>query len=245
MLVAGAAIFGTPDPEAAAAGLRALARAGRAPRRAGDVTRSPATIARARALRRNRPDAGRLPRELLRLVRSGPDRPAASARLVVSRDGSRPASSCRSSRRTAGYRRPARYDDEIEIRTAGRLVSAGADGSSTTRPCGAADDVVDGNRADAARSGHPGRAALPAARPREGPVSMKALITGVAGFIGIAPRRGAAAARRDGHRHRLLHRLLSAARSRKPTSRPSRRSPGSRSSRRRFRTRTWRRCSTA
>ena len=83
---------------------------------------------RARALCGNGPDGRGVPRQLLRLVRGRPDRSAASARLDLSRDGSTRAFSCPSSRRTATYLRPARYDDEIEIRTAGRLVSRGPGG---------------------------------------------------------------------------------------------------------------------
>ena len=72
------------------------------------------------------------------------------------------------------YLRPARYDDEIEIRTAGRLVSA-------VRVAFDYEAVRKrrrrrhGDGADAARSGDAGGAAVPAATASEGTVSMKAL----------------------------------------------------------------------
>ena len=85
ILVAGNAIFGAGDPEAATRALRAAAS------RCSWVTSTDGVArpshAGARPLRRNRPDGRRLLRQLLRLVRGGADRVAARHRLELPGDG--------------------------------------------------------------------------------------------------------------------------------------------------------------
>ena len=107
--------------------------------------------------------------------------------------------------------RPARYDDEIEIRTAGRLLVAGSHGSSTTRSSGA---TTARRWRRAARCTPPsiadGRPCRLPDRVRE-VFRMKALVTGAAGFIGSHLAERAARRRRRRRRHRLLHGLLPAA----------------------------------
>ena len=116
------------------------------------------------------------------------------------------------------YTRPARYDDEVEVRTEGRLLSPvrmefsyevrlPATARSLPRPARTVHAAIDPN-------GRPCR--LPAAGSRG--VRMKALVTGAAGFIGSHLADGAARPRRRGRRRRLLHRLLPARRSRRRTS---------------------------
>ena len=81
------------------------------------------------------------------------------------------------------YRRPARYDDEVEIRTAGRLASpVRMEFNYEVRLKGRPDVAAAGRTVHAAldRDGRPCR--LPDARPRG--LRMKALVTGAAGFIG-------------------------------------------------------------
>jgi YbgC/YbaW family acyl-CoA thioester hydrolase len=82
---------------------------------------------------------------------------------------------------SCAYHRPARYDDELEIRTRGALVS----------PIRLVFDyeILRGGRAHRDRA-HRARVAEPrgqagaAAAPRQGPLRMHALVTGAAGFIG-------------------------------------------------------------
>ena len=151
ILVAGSAIFGAPDPEAAARELKAAAMTRRVVRRmpgrcrpsrrpadddhdaradrTREVTTPPGPV------RRDRPDGRRLLRELPRVVRG---RPCEWLRAPGS-------SYARSSRaaRAAGHRgalrvsRAAAYDDEVEIRTRAVLLRRSGS-SSTTRSCGAA-----------------------------------------------------------------------------------------------------------
>ena len=108
------------------------------------------------------------------------------------------------------YHRPARYDDEIEIRTEGRMLSPvrmefryevfRQDEPGTSRRRAAR--CTRRSNAD----GRPCR--LPDARSRG--VRMKALVTGAAGFIGSHLAAALLDDGRDGRRHRLLHRLLPA-----------------------------------
>ena len=81
------------------------------------------------------------------------------------------------------YVRPARYDDELEIRTTGRLLVARPDGihlrSVARRAVGRCRDGTDG-----ARLGRSERTAVQVARADSGGLCMKALVTGAAGFIG-------------------------------------------------------------
>ena len=81
------------------------------------------------------------------------------------------------------YRQGARYDDEVEIRTTARQLSPvriavrlRSDASRRRRGAG--------HRPHRARDHRSQRAAGADARSREGPVYMKALVTGGAGFIG-------------------------------------------------------------
>ena len=95
IFVAGHAIFGTPDPEAATRALRARAEQAR-PRRARerpDSRRRPHG-ARPRALRRHRPDGRHLPRQLPRVVRGGPHRLAARRRAGPTATWRAPACRC-------------------------------------------------------------------------------------------------------------------------------------------------------
>ena len=107
------------------------------------------------------------------------------------------------------YRQPARYDDEIEIRTTGELAVAGA-GEVPVRSRAPRRRHHDGRGLHRARRDRPDGPAQAAAGTSEGVVRMKALVTGVAGFIGS--HAGRATRRVRGHRDgpRLFHGLLSA-----------------------------------
>ena len=81
------------------------------------------------------------------------------------------------------YQRPARYDDEIEVRTEGVMLSPVRMKFNYT--------IVRREDQSVAASGHtvhaavsPRRPAAPLARTRQAGVRMKALVTGAAGFIG-------------------------------------------------------------
>ena len=107
----------------------------------------------------------------------------------------------KSGRRAAGDRgalrsitAPARYDDELEMRTTGRLLSP-VRVEFTTRWCGA-DERRWRPRPHRARGARRRRPAVPAARARAGGVRMKALVTGAAGFIGSHLTERAARPRR-------------------------------------------------
>ena len=119
--------------------------------------------------------------------------------------------------------------------------------SSTTRSCAppTAPSLADrAHRARGARSRTAGRAGCPSACVEAASCFvMKALVTGVAGFIGSTLAERLLARRRRRRRHRLLHRLLPARRSRSGTWRRSRATRASASSSRGFRTPTCRRCS--
>ena len=226
------AIFHAPDPEAAARDLQAAARGGRR-RRAAPHARACRQTCRTASAARVRVryaetdkmgvvyyanyfvwfEVGRC--EWLRALG-----------WTLSGDGGDGHDRCRSSRRTASTASPARYDDELEIRTTGALLSpvrVRFDYEVVRR----GDERVAGRRAHGARGARPatgGPCRLP--RAREGALRMKALVTGAAGFIGshLAGRLLDRGRRRRGHR--LLHRLLPARRSRKPTSRRCRAAPG-------------------
>jgi len=62
--------------------------------------------------------------KLLRVVRSGAHRSAARGGLELPGDGSRGLRPAGESKRTGDYKQPARYDDEIEVRASGALISA-------------------------------------------------------------------------------------------------------------------------
>ena len=88
--------------------------------------------------------------------------------------------------------------------------------SSTTRSCGPPTSRSLATGQHRARRARPRRAAVPAAgRACEELLRMKALVTGVAGFIGSTLAERLLARRRRRRRPRLLHRLLPARRSRK------------------------------
>ena len=84
---------------------------------------------------------------------------------------------------TCQYRHPARYDDELEIRTTGRMASA-VRVEFTYELVRRSDARRARHGADAARTGQSRRAALPPAGGAEGDLRVKALVTGAAGFIG-------------------------------------------------------------
>ena len=142
------------------------------------------------------------------------------------------------------YLRPARYDDEIEVKTEGRMLSPvrmefRVPGGQEGRP----DDCRGGQ--DRARGDRPVRQAVPAARSRARGLRMKALVTGVAGFIGSHLSEALLDQGADGGRPRLLHRLLRRDRSRNRTSKAARGARDSASWKRPSRTPICRRCSTA
>ena len=108
------------------------------------------------------------------------------------------------------YHRPARYDDEIEIKTDGRMLSAVAHGVPLPR-VSTGESGVERVGPDRARGRQSGRAAMPSADARPRGVRVKALVTGVAGFIGSHLAASLLDGGCDGHWRRLFHRLLSAA----------------------------------
>ena len=81
------------------------------------------------------------------------------------------------------YRQPARYDDELDVRTTGALLSP-VRVKFTYEVVRPADDAAAGDRLHGARLPRSRRPPVPAARPRPPAVDMKALVTGAAGFIG-------------------------------------------------------------
>ena len=175
-------IFGRATPSAATRDLRAAARRGA--RRAATPVTSPALdLDRPGALRRNRQDGRRLLRELLRVVRGGA-RPICCGRSAGAIARWKLAGvSLPVIEAHCEYQRPARYDDEIEMRTEGRMLSPVRMEFSyeVVWPRGRRRR---GDRPDDARGGRPERPAVPAAGARPGGVRMKALVTGAAGFIG-------------------------------------------------------------
>ena len=167
---------------------------------------------RPRAVRRDRQDGRRLLRELPGLVRGRPLRVAARARAGPT--ATMEARRDRAARDRGALRVPAaaalrRRARDPDARRAARRRSA----------CEFDYEVVRrGDGAAAGASGHTVHAAIDRARPAEAAARrdvrslfrMKALVTGVAGFIGshLAERLLDGGAR--GHGHRLLHRLLPA-----------------------------------
>ena len=201
---------------------RAAATRGRT-RRSADVPASVTTPPG--PLRRNRQDGRRLLRELPRLVRGGARRPAARPRLDATARWKQPGVSLPVIEAHCEYRRPARYDDEIEVQTRRPDAVAGADGvrlrGGHAEPTGRR-----GRRAHGACRGGSDRAAVPAAGARPRGVRMKALVTGAAGFIGSHLTGGAArrAARRSSAS--TASPTTTRGRSRKRTSRRTRRRAG-------------------
>ncbi len=133
-----ARIFRQPDlAERRSRDLRAAAEAA-----ASAVTHGALVVStRPRPLRRNRQDGRRLLRELLRVVRGGAHRPAADARLELSRDGTggRLAAGDRGALRVSpagAVRRRARGED------GGTAAVAGAHGVHVRGACGCDDGAV-------------------------------------------------------------------------------------------------------
>ena len=163
ILVAGAAIFHTPDPERAARELKAAALGRRWPRRPpGD--RAAHDDPAPRALRRNRPDGRRLLRQLFRLVRGRAHRAAAGAgwsyRQMEADGFVLPVIEAH-----CDYRLSARYDDEIEMRSERIACSPRCASSSTTRSSGrrTRPGWPPGTPFTPRSTGRAGRAACPAA----------------------------------------------------------------------------------
>ena len=107
------------------------------------------------------------------------------------------------------YKSPARYDDELQVKTTGSAAVAGAGRVryEVSRPATARSTPSAGRCMPRSND----RAALPAARVHPGAPPMKALVTGAAGFIGSHLSARPARFGRPRHGHRLLHRLLSPA----------------------------------
>ncbi len=120
ILVAGQAIFGSADAERATRDLRAAA----SPRSRCQMTSAPSSTSLVRVRYAETDKMGVVYyANYFVWFEVGRTRPAAGARLELPRDGGWRACRCRSSRRTASTGSPARYDDELEIRTTGRLLS--------------------------------------------------------------------------------------------------------------------------
>jgi acyl-CoA thioesterase FadM len=140
---------------------------------------------------------------------------------------------------SCAYHRPARYDDELEIRTRGTLALARPAGVRLRDRPGAG--RAHRHRADRARVAEPG--GRPVRLPqRQGSVRMHALVTGAAGFIGstlsgAAARQGARVTGidcfTDYYPRAVKERNLADGAGARPVSR---------SSRRRCRRPTWGRC---
>ena len=112
------------------------------------------------------------------------------------------------------YRKPARYDDELEVRTEGRMLSP-VRMEFTYHVVRSGRSVDRGVGSHGARRDRRERPAVPPSRRGPAGVRMKALVTGAAGFIGSHLVGRLAGPRRRGGRHRLLHRLLRPRRSRR------------------------------
>ena len=207
ILVAGQAIFGQGDAERATRDLRAAAS--RRPELVKHVTAAELDVARPRALRRNRQDGRRLLRELLRVVRGRADATCCGRSAGATARWKLAGVSLPVIDAHCEYVRPARYDDELEIRTTGRLLSpVRLEFTYEVRLAAQATVAATGRTTHA--SVDPGRSAVPVADNDSGGLCVKALVTGAAGFIGSHLTAASARSRRGSDGHRLLHRLLSA-----------------------------------
>ena len=113
------------------------------------------------------------------------------------------------------YRQPARYDDELEIRTSGTAAVAGAP-RVRLRGRAASDDAVAATGRTVHAALDPSGPAVPAAGTRPGGRSHEGARHRRRRVHRLAPRASACSiAARDVDGHRLLHRLLPARRSRK------------------------------
>ena len=175
----------------------------------------------ARAVRRDRRHGRGLPRQLLRLVRGGPDRPAPARSAGATAKWKHRASFLPVIEADCRYRRPARYDDELEIRTDGPADVAGPHGVRVRGIC-AGTRRIDRHRPHGARGGGPRRAPLPAAGPDYGGVSHEGARDRHGRVHRVDPVDGPDRPRGRGHRARLFHRLLRPGRSRRTTSPPLR-----------------------
>ena len=120
------------------------------------------------------------------------------------------------------YRRPARYDDEVEDPDGGDARCRRSAWSSTTRCSVKGQAEIAADRPDGPRGARPRRPAVPAAGSDSRGLRMKALVTGAAGFIGshlsaVARRRAASTSSAS-----TASPTTTRARSRKRTSRRSR-----------------------
>ena len=123
----------------------------------------PTSHQRPSPIRRDRQDGRGVSRQLFRLVRNRPLRAAARHRTAAIERWKRRVSGCRSSRRTANTKSPARYDDELQVKTRGELLSP-ARVEFSTRSAGPATATVNAHRPHRSCGHGHGRAAMPAAR---------------------------------------------------------------------------------
>ena len=137
-----------------------------------------------RALRGNRQDGGRLLRQLFRLVRGR------RAPICCGRSGgaiarwNRRASSLPVIEAQCEYLRPARYDDELEVKTDGTRCCRRSEWSSPTKCASRRRRRASPRPARPCTPRSTDRPALQAAGADPRGVRMKALVTGAAGFIG-------------------------------------------------------------
>ena len=226
ILVAGNAVFGSPDPERAIRDLRAAA--GHGGRRVDDAPASVSTL-RVRYAETDKMgvvyyanylvwfEVGRA--DLLRSL-------GWSYREMEHAGISLPVIEAH-----CDYLRPARYDDEIEVRTEGRMLSP-VRMEFEYQVVKTADQIRRGDRArPCTRRWITTGQAVPAARSACARCSrMKALVTGVAGLHRLAPRGGAARQGRARSSASTASPTTTRARSRSATSRRTGAATGSASS---------------
>ena len=167
ILVAGKAIFGTSDPEAATRALRAAANGASDARRVVMTTRTRAGAIRSSRVRVRYAETDQMGvvyyANYLVWFEVGRTEWLRDGRLELPRDGA-DGVSLPVIEAHCEYRQPARYDDEIEIRTEATRADAGAD-PVRLRSAASADETLLGDRPHRPRRARARRPAVPAARP--------------------------------------------------------------------------------
>ena len=141
----------------------------------------------------------------------GPHGAAADARLVAIARWKHAGFSLPVIEAHCHYLRPARYDDELEIRTAGALVSPVRLAFDYEVVREGDERIVTATGTRCTRRVDAAGAAVRLPRAREGAASHEGARHRRRRLHRLAPGRHAARPRRRGHRPRLLHRLLPAA----------------------------------